>query len=145
MNLDIYSANSNDDHTIYEFISEGPKGSIRKKIKFKLFCPYGYNLAFGDWDDTTQKINDLSRSNNHDRDKIINTVAVVVREFLDYYPEAIIIATGSTPARTRLYQTAISSNLHLINRLFIIEGFLNNDWHPYEKDQKYSAFLVRGK
>jgi hypothetical protein len=45
-----------------------------------------FNLAFGDWDDEGMKINDRTRSNNGDRQKILATVATTVLDFLHYHP-----------------------------------------------------------
>src|SRR5688572_2544007 len=88
-------------HTKYSFYSKGPKGVIRKTIHFKNVGLNLFNLSFGDWNDSLEKIDDRSRSNNHDRDKVFNTVASAVFEFLKYFPEARVIAEGSTLARTR--------------------------------------------
>jgi hypothetical protein len=145
MNLDKYPIISTNEHLAYEFLSEGPNGTIKKAVFFEEIGDNLFNLAFGDWDEAEQRIDDKVRSNNNDRDKVIATVASTVIDFIKYYPDAMIFAKGSTPARTRLYQIGIFANLHVISQLFILEGFLNGDWHPIEKQRNYQAFLVKVK
>ena len=51
----------------FEFYSEGPKGKIKKAIIYTPLNTEGtkyYNLAFGDLNDKTGKIDDLSVSNS---------------------------------------------------------------------------------
>src|SRR5690606_15615411 len=101
----------------YEFFSEGPKGRIRKVIQFQSIENTGlfYNLAFGDWDEQRGMINDSVKSNNGDRQKILITVAQTVFKFMEHNPNITIVAQGSTPARTRLYQMGIASFWDEIN------------------------------
>lgn len=49
MYVDKYQLKSEEELTRFEFISEGPKGAIRKLIEFQQTTdPETYNLAFGD-------------------------------------------------------------------------------------------------
>ena len=130
----------------YEFYSEGPNGSIKKVVEyFKLdeWEAEVYNLAFGDWDEENNRINDLSISNNADREKILATVAATVTDFMVNHSEAIIVAAGSTTSRTRLYQMGIAKVLHEIDQAFEIQGYTNNSWQPFQKGVNYSAFLLK--
>jgi hypothetical protein len=145
MKLDKYPVISTNEHLTYEFLSEGPNGVIKKVVYFQEIDDDFFNLAFGDWNEGEHRIDDKARSNNNDRDKVIATVAFTVIDFMKYYPEARIIAKGSTPARTRLYQIGILANWHEISQLFIIEGFVNGVWLPVKKQRNYEAFLVRAK
>ena len=61
-----------------------------------------YNLGFGDYDESTNEINDLSITNKWDSLKGLPTVASSVYAFTEKYPNAWILATGSTTVRTRL-------------------------------------------
>lgn len=105
MNLDRYAFTTERTHTSYEFISEGRNGSIRKGVNFQLINAKHeiHNLAFGDYNEAGE-IDDQSVSNNEDRDKVLATVAATVVDFSEHHPTATVIATGSTPARTRLLQ-----------------------------------------
>lgn len=75
MNLDKYPVVSDNNHRTYEFLSEGPNGTIKKVVLYQEIDDNVFNLAFGDWDETNQKINDKARSNNNDRNKVLATVA----------------------------------------------------------------------
>ena len=53
----------------YEFYSEGPKGRIRKIVRFRPFSINGfpcYNLGFGDWNETLGEVEYTIVSNNGD-------------------------------------------------------------------------------
>jgi hypothetical protein len=90
-------------------------------------------------------MNDKVRSNNGDRDKILATVAGTVIEFIEHYPNAVIFTKGSTPSRTRLYQMGILANWQEINKIFVIEGLINSEWLPFERNKNYQAFMARAK
>jgi hypothetical protein len=132
----------------YEFFSEGPNGRIKKVVEyFRLHDPEAevYNLAFGDWDEEERRINDLSVSNNADRDKVLATVGATVTDFMEVHPQSIVIAAGSTPSRTRLYQMGIVKVLDEINQDFEIQGYIDNSWKSFEKGVNYSAFLLKAR
>lgn len=128
--------------TRYDFFSKGPKGVIRKHIRFVYEGGNLFNLGYGDWNDSTQRIDDLSRTNNQDRDKVFNTIAFAVLEFLKYFPGARVIAKGSTAARTRLFQMAINANLPAITALLHVYGYSNGKWCALEKEKNYEAFMA---
>ena len=132
-------------HESYEFLSSGPKGTIKKVVQFLSIERDIYNLQFGDWDEDTQTITDDVRSNNEDRAKVLATVAFTVFDFMDYHPGAIVFAKGSTPARTRLYQMGISENLNEIVQLFDIQGYGSDGWEPFRKGRNYQGFFIKAK
>lgn len=148
MYLDRYQTISTDNHTVFEFYSEGPKGRIKKVIVFSK--PLNrheniFNLAFGDWDEKQQKLNDRVISNNNDRGKVLATVASSVLEFIEHYPDAIVYAEGSTPPRTRLYQIGISTYISEITQWLEVYGFRFGNWEPFQPGQNYEAFAVKIK
>lgn len=96
-----------DDYYVYSFFSEGSNGKIRKAVFYTQIHTNLFNLGFGDWNEELQDIDDSSRSNNGDRDKVLATVASTALAFTDHYQNALIFIEGSTPARTRLYQWAL--------------------------------------
>lgn len=109
MNLEKYPLEAQATLTIFEFVSEGSKGPIPKLIQFQQINRSNmYNLAFGNKNDDTGEIDDLAVSNNGDTDKVLATVVSAVYAFFEKYPQASVYATGSTKARTRLYQMGIS-------------------------------------
>ena len=92
-----------------------------------------------------QKVKDDTRSNNADKDKVLATIAFTVVDFMKHHPEAIIIAEGETPAKTRLYQIGINANWSEINRLFEIKGFIDGNWEAFNQKKNYKAFTLRAK
>jgi hypothetical protein len=145
MHLEKYSVVTDNDHTTYEFLSEGPKGTIKKVALYQELEENVFNLAFGDWDEKEQKINDKVRSNNRDSDKVLATVASTAIDFIKYHPDAVLLVQGSTSARTRLYQRGILKNLDEIEQLFDIIGFTSGTWQPFTKGQNYEAFTLKAK
>ena len=108
MNLPKYQLKSEQDLRTFEFISEGPRGYIKKLIVFQnTNIPNLYNLAFGD-KTIDGKINDKSVSNNNDTEKVLATVISAVYAFFDKNPNCFLYATGSSKSRTRLYRIGIT-------------------------------------
>lgn len=143
-----YKANSN--HVQFEFQSHGPNGIIEKAISYSELGKLAngtpvLNLGFGDRDGLDSLFNDLSISNNADRDKILATVASTAMDIMDHFGDIAIYAEGSTPVRTRLYQMGINANKEEIESLFDIYGDLNNKWQRIESGKNYRAFLLTRK
>ncbi|RZJ98764.1 MAG: hypothetical protein EOO46_24270 [Flavobacterium sp.] len=137
-----YPVIASEDHTAFDFLSEGPKGTIRKIVRYQKITASIFNLAFGDWDDEKQSLSDLTRSNNADMEKVLATVAFTVFAFMDHHPGATVIAQGATPARTRLYQMGIKANWKEISLLFSVKGLTDKGWSDFVSDQNYDAFLI---
>ncbi|MEO6832177.1 MAG: hypothetical protein ABI378_07280 [Chitinophagaceae bacterium] len=141
-----YQLKSGELLTSFEFVSEGPKGVIRKRIQFTGINLEGvYNLAFGDEDEATGGIDDLSVSNNGDSEKVLATVVSALYAFCDYHPEAWVFASGSTDARTRLYRIGIARYFDDIKDDFEIYGQVADEWQHFKKNVNYVAFLARRK
>ncbi|MBI2967656.1 MAG: hypothetical protein HYY40_07565 [Bacteroidetes bacterium] len=146
MKLPKYPLASGDKLVTYEFISEGPKGLIHKRVQFKRTnLKNVYNLAFGDKDHNTGEIDDTIISNNGDSEKVLATVVATVYAFTDKYPDAVIYATGSTKARTRLYRMGIAKHLTEVTEDFEVLGERNDDWETFRKNIEYEGFLVKRK
>lgn len=145
MQKDRYAVSSDSEREKYEFLSCGPKGIIKKVVRYRAIGQGIYNLSFGDLDEETQSVRDGARTNNGDRNKVLATVVFTVFEFMKFHPESIIVAMGSTPARTRLYQMGIADNLTEIRLMFDIEGYYNGDWESFRKGKNYQAFSLKVK
>jgi hypothetical protein len=146
MKLPKYPLTSGDKLLTYEFVSEGPKGLIHKMVQFKQTnLKNVYNLAFGDKDQTTGDIDDTVISNNGNSEKVLATVVATVYAFTDKYPDAVIYATGSTKARTRLYRMGIAKYFSEVTKDFEILGERNGDWETFRKNIDYDGFLVKRK
>ena len=127
----------------FEFVSIGPKGEIPKIVMYSEMYARGfYNLGFGDKKLTTGFIDDLVITDNKDSQKVLATVASTVYDFTDKYPEAFIVAKGSTKVRTRLYQMGISNNLEEITTDFKVLGRKDGTWYRFEKNIAYDAFSI---
>lgn len=95
MNVEKYHLKSESKFTRFEFISEGPKGAIRKLIEFQETTnPDIYNLAFGDFNNQTQEVDDLAISDNRDTEKILATVVSAVYTFFLYFNKTLTIPTA---------------------------------------------------
>jgi hypothetical protein len=136
-----------DDLRIFEFRSIGKYGPILKRIAFvKTDMPSVYNLAFGDVYENNE-VDDLSISDNGDRNKILATLAKVIDRYTAKYPERWIYFRGSTEERTRLYRMAVGLNLEELSEKYEIYAEVEEsmDFLPFHKNMKISAFLVKRK
>jgi hypothetical protein len=141
-----YQLKSTSTFTRFEFISEGPKGAIRKLIEFQETTnPEIYNLAFGDLNAETGEVDDLAISDNQDTDKVLLTVADSVYTFLNKFSGKFVYATGSTKARTRLYRMGITRFYDTIKKDFYIYGQIDENFVEFEIGSNYDGFLVQLK
>ncbi|MGM0635468.1 MAG: DUF6934 family protein [Bacteroidota bacterium] len=130
----------------FEFFSVGPKGEIKKVIEFsETNVKDVYNLAFGDFDEKTQRISDSVVTNNGDSLKVLATVASSVYAFTAERTDAWVFATGSTAVRTRLYRMGLTNNLAEVSKDFHIYGLKDDKWEDFLIGEDYEAFLVKRK
>ncbi|MEM6844706.1 MAG: hypothetical protein AAF632_21000 [Bacteroidota bacterium] len=145
MKAEKYSLKAEESLTTFEFVSEGPKGIIKKLIQFQETNePNLYNLAFGDKVGKAE-IDDLAISNNGDSEKVLATVVAAVYAFFDKYPGAFIYATGSTKARTRLYRMGITKYYDEMIEDFYLYGQIGNEFPVLEIGKEYDGFLAQRK
>ena len=147
MKIDKYPVIVGETSMVFEFTSEGIRGRISKLVIYsETHLHHFYNVGFGDKDDKTGQIDDEVITNNGDSEKVLATVASTLYTFTDKFPDAMIFATGSTKARTRLYRIGISNNLEEIQDDFEIFGLNGKkDWQPFQKQVEFEAFLVKRK
>ncbi len=148
MNLDRYPHLTNATFLDFEFESDGPNGKIKKVVRYSPQNANGhtyFNLAFGDWNESTGVIDDSVISNNLDRDRILATVASTVLEFTSHFPDVPVYAQGSNATKTRLYQMGISANWAEIEPILLVFGFYKGKWELFHKNVNYEAFLARRK
>ena len=145
MNLSKYNFTVDKTGCSYEFVSIGPKGTIKKIVHYTYHPQLGanvYNLGFGDWDAINKKVNDTVVSNNGDTLKTLATVAETAMHFTQTHPDAWIFFEGSTSSRTRLYQKSLSIFFQEVERLFYMFGLTEDGWEVFSKGINYKAFLV---
>lgn len=141
-----YQFESSPDLLTFEFDSVGPKGIVTKVVRYTEINVKGFfNLGFGDKDPQSGYISDLTVTNNNDSQKVLATVARTLYVFTERYSKAIVLATGSTLARIRLYRIGIANNLTAIEQDFVVLGLTDTDWEPFCKNITYHAFSVRRK
>lgn len=92
MRLEKYQSKANKTQTVFYFTSEGPNGRILKKVRYSKIKYKGinnlYSLGFGDINNETGDFDDSVITDNHDREKVLATVAQTVILFLKRYPKA---------------------------------------------------------
>ena len=142
-----YEYTADEDLHFYEFTSVGVKGKIKKVVEYSKMNIEGYyNLAFGDFDEETNEINDKVVTNNGDSLKVLATVASTVYAFTGKYPDAKIFATGSTEVRTRLYRMGITNNLVEIQEDFEVYGMKQDEtFEKFIPGEDYIGFLITRK
>jgi hypothetical protein len=150
MNLSKYEYHANEEYISFTFSSIGPRGIIKKVVTYEPMNTFIngipiINLAFGDWNEQLQKVDDSIVSNNDDRDKVLATVASTVLLYLEKHGQKFIFAVGITPVKTRLYQMGINAHLVEIEALFIIKGLFKGVWLPFESGRNFDAFLILKK
>jgi hypothetical protein len=134
------------DFETFDFISNGVRGVIHKRIFFELIHqPDIYNLAFGDLCDDGS-IDDYSISDNKDMAKVLATIAAAINIFLNKYPNRKVFFRGSTVERTRLYRMAIGINYEELSANYHINGILQNgSLVNFEKNLHYDGFVISKK
>jgi len=126
MLADYYQVETAADFQTFDFVSVGPKGRIIKEVRYREIGVEDF-FGFGDKDPVTGYLSDTTVTDNGDSQKVLATVAATLYAFTDHYPQATIIATGSTEARTRLYRMGIANNLTVIEEDFTVLGLTEID------------------
>lgn len=146
MKLPKYQLAAEQSLTVFDFVSEGPRGRIPKIVKYSgTNVKDFFNLAFGDKDPITDAIDDVVISDNGDSEMVLATVVATLYAFTDRYPNAFVFATGSTKSRTRLYRIGIVKHLNEIRKDFRIFGLRNDMWENFERNIEYEGFLAQRK
>ncbi len=146
MKLPRYELKAEKTLMIFEFISEGKKGSIHKLIKFsETSLKDFYNLAFGDKDVLTGDIDDMVITDNGDSEHVLATVVSAVYAFTEKNKNVWVYATGSSKSRTRLYRRGITKYFDEVKKDFLVFGLFDGEWQSFKKDVDYTAFVVKRK
>ena len=141
-----YETEASEAFRTFVFTSQGPKVAVRKVVRYtEINIKDYYNLGFGDQDPLTGYVSDTSRTDNQDSQKVLATVVSTLYTFMQANPDAVVIATGSTEGRTRLYRMGIANNLAAVERDFTVLGLTEDGWEDFRKGVAYEAFLVQRK
>lgn len=75
MKLPKYEYFTEGEATLFKFSSEGPKGKIKKLVVYTQMLEADvYNLAFGDYNEENDSIDDTVITNNNDSQKVLTTL-----------------------------------------------------------------------
>ena len=137
MKLPRYELKAEKSLFVFEFVSEGQNGQIRKLIKFsETTLKDFYNLAFGDKNLLTGNVDDNVVSNNGDSEKVLATIVSAVYSFTDKEKDAWVYATGSSQSRTRLYRMGIAKYYEDVKHDFDIYGLKDGEWELFKKKHR---------
>ncbi len=147
MKIPRYALRADQTFMVFEFVSLGPNGAIKKHIEFaKLaWAEDVYNLGFGDVKAESGEIDDLAVSNNGDVQKVLATVVGAIYEFTNRYPNIWVFAEASTPARLRLYRMAIAKHWVEVTKDFRLFGLRDDHWEEFNQTAPYLALLAQRK
>ena len=142
-----YEYSTEEQLLLFEFESVGIKGKFKKVVQYTEMSVKGfYNLAFGDFNEISQEIDDEVVTNNGDGLKVLSTVVSTLYAFTGKYPNANVFATGSTDVRTRLYRMGITNNLEELRQDFLVFGLRKDDiFEEFVVGEDYFGFLVTRK
>ncbi len=143
MELKTYDIDQSGGNYIYQFLSNGPKGEINKMVIYQPTSVKNlFNLAFGDFNTSTNELDDLVVTDNGDGEKVLATVVSTFQYFFEKVPHAMVYIAGSTKSRTRLYRMAISKYLPFFEQKYNIIGELSHKWQRFVIDTEYLGFLI---
>src|SRR5689334_7003551 len=133
------------DSSTFTFYSEGPKGRIKKKVKFKPYYYGGktlFNIGISDWNIKSRKYDDNTVTNNNDKNEILFTLTLIVLEFTKRFPDTWVHGKGRTQARNRLFQMTIKKHWDKIENNFKILGCREEHWETFNFKNNYEAFIA---
>lgn len=129
----------------FRFQSIGKRGVFDKVVEFIQIAPGIHNLALLDYDPLTHEFSDISVTDNGDMPEVIATVITIIHSFIDSTPDQKVYFEGSSAARTRLYQIAISQVFDPVESDLSIEGYKDGQWVDFEPNIRFEGFLVKKK
>ena len=141
MNQSFYTFYPSANALRFDFASVGRKIVSKTIIYNKTGIENFYSLALFDVRNDGS-LDDMSVTNNGDMEKILLTVFKTFSVFFAHYPDQVVIFSGSTQSRTRLYKIAISHELSSITDIYNVYGFKENSFELFQKNQPYTGFLV---
>ena len=144
MNFDKYIPSQIDVST-YQFTSVGKTNQLMQ-VSFvkKSENEEVYTLMFGNVD-SNNSINYLNKTNNGDMKIILATVVKITENFLEENPSSIILFSGSSETRTKLYQRILSSNFTTFTKKIDIFGVENGKIEQFNPIKIYAGFIIRNK
>ncbi|HFA51619.1 MAG TPA: hypothetical protein ENJ95_21610 [Bacteroidetes bacterium] len=135
-----------EDELVFSFVSEGPRGRIRKIVRFDLIGPGLYNLGFGDQLENSLDFDDFANTNNGDMKKVLATVISTIFLFFEKYPNQALYVEGSDSIRTRLYIRIANNYFDGFKETIAIYGGIKNSVpEKLSKDKNYDYLIIKKK
>jgi hypothetical protein len=127
----------------YFFTCDSKKGEILKCVRFDEITSKGFfNLALVDLT-TENEWSDKNRTAHKNGDLVLRTVASIVQDFLDNNSHLTIYIESNTPAKQRLYNQVITTNLDKFSNNYQILGVTGSTTEPFKKNSLYDSFLIK--
>lgn len=74
----------------------------------------------------------------------MNTIGLIIYDFLENYPKSIIEIKPVDSKRSRLYHTIFKRRINEINRIFVLKGLdFNENWSIFNPEYQYQAFRLK--
>ena len=129
--------------TQYFFVSEGQKNKILKSVVFTPLADNICNVGFGDWHNGD--IDDAVISNNHDIVKIFNTIAKIMYDYSDKFPDQILFIDPVDGKRKQLYNRIFQRHYEDIDIRFEIIGIIHDIEAIKDIEEVYSLKKIYDK
>ncbi|TAK42755.1 MAG: hypothetical protein EPO28_06830 [Saprospiraceae bacterium] len=139
-----YETRPNAEKTLFEFESNGEKGTIPKIVLFDREGEQLWNLAFGD-KIAGFEFDDKVITNNKDLWTVIQTIANIVHEFLEAHPGHMIQIRPVDAKRKMLYNAIFRRKWAEIKTSFTVFAVSMTAFGPYNPQNDYEIFVVSKK
>ena len=143
-----YKITSSEDGLWNEFESISEDKIVKKAVGYYLFTENNIDYAELSFGDITKNGNiDLKVvTDNKDFTFVIGTVIITLYRFFELYPNKIVVFTGSSSSRNRLYRAIIGKLFDEGKIYFDILGItFEGETETFEKNKDYLAFQISVK
>jgi hypothetical protein len=130
---------------LYIFDSHG-KNLVKKVVQFTHIENRRYNLGLADID--KGRLDFHRFTGNGDSWKVLNTVAAIVIQFVEFYPDAEVLIRAAGDKRLHLYNRIFENRIIQIETIFEVTGYIDFDnkiSEDFQIGKNYEAFLVKRK
>jgi hypothetical protein len=127
----------------YYFNCEGRNGNVMKCVRFDEMELEGvFNLALMDFTDEDEW-SDKARTSHKNEKAVLQTVALIVEDFLSIHPHITISFAGNTAVKQRLYNRVITNNIHIFSASYEIYGVIGDVSETFIKNSFYNRFEIK--
>lgn len=130
---------------LYFFESTGTR-TVWKAVQFVQMHGQVYNLGLADVENGKLQFRELTA--NEDSWKVLTTVAAIVLQFTEFYPQASVLIRAADHKRLRVYNLIFERRMEQIETLFEVFGILDvkaDNAEPFVAGTFYEAFLIKRK